>query len=67
MPPGFGIPLHPLGEMSMVDFIMEKLDNIGLMQARLAALQLQVAYGIITTCIFASNPYLSLKMVMARP
>ena len=52
-----GILLHPRGEMDIVDFIMEKPDDIELMQARAASAQFQIAYFIIVGYVFASNLY----------
>jgi hypothetical protein len=63
----WGILLHPLGEMAIVDFIMEKPDDITLMQARLAGMQFQVALIVLFWCVFANNLYVSSKLVISRP
>ena len=63
----WGFPLHPLGEMAAVDFIMAYTDDIALMRTRLTSMQLQVAFNVTASCIFASNFYISAKMVIARP
>ena len=39
----WSIPLHPRGEMDIVDFTMEKPDDIELMQAHAASAQFQIA------------------------
>jgi hypothetical protein len=40
----WGIPLHPLGEMAFVDYLLSDSDDITLMQARLASIQFQVFF-----------------------
>ncbi|KAI9593034.1 hypothetical protein BDF19DRAFT_449260 [Syncephalis fuscata] len=60
-----GIPLYPLGEMRAVDYIMDSADNRDLMHKRLFGFNGQVAFMVISGCIFAQNVYLSVQMIAA--
>ena len=62
----WGIPLHPRGEMDIVDFTMGKPDDIELMQARAAGAQFHIVYLIVVGYVFASNLYTTIKMVISR-
>ncbi|RKP07307.1 hypothetical protein THASP1DRAFT_30880 [Thamnocephalis sphaerospora] len=63
----WGIPLHPLGELNALDYIMQAKDDLLEMRARNAALCLQSVTSVINTCLFSRNFYLSARMAYQHP
>ncbi|KAI9596879.1 hypothetical protein BDF19DRAFT_324786 [Syncephalis fuscata] len=63
----WSIPLNPLGEMSVPDFLMEASGHIDEQHLRLAAIQVQLVFSVIMLYIFAHNSIIATKMIISRP
>ncbi|KAI9591761.1 hypothetical protein BDF19DRAFT_248264 [Syncephalis fuscata] len=59
----WGIFLHPSGETSILDFILEPADNVVAVQKRSFGFLLQVACFILAGCVFIHNFNISRKLV----
>ncbi|KAI9592344.1 hypothetical protein BDF19DRAFT_218782 [Syncephalis fuscata] len=62
-----GVPLHPLGEMPIVDFVLEDPTNITLVRERMVGLKHQLVFGMIFGFLFIRNFNLAIRMVVSRP
>ncbi|KAI8052208.1 hypothetical protein BDF22DRAFT_690538 [Syncephalis plumigaleata] len=63
----FGIPLHPLGELPIVDFVLEDPHDISLIRERMVGIKHQLVFSVVFGYIFAYNATLAIRMVIARP
>ncbi|KAI9591029.1 hypothetical protein BDF19DRAFT_456640 [Syncephalis fuscata] len=63
----FGIPLHPLGEISMYDFVSEIPNDRKTTQARLWSFYLQLFSNYIIAALFARNALIAIRMIRKCP
>ncbi|KAI9596831.1 hypothetical protein BDF19DRAFT_421337 [Syncephalis fuscata] len=62
----WSIPLHPLGEMDIGDFVLRDPNNADQVRARLQGLYHQLIFNILLSSIFIRNFNIARKMVMMR-
>ncbi|KAI8050491.1 hypothetical protein BDF22DRAFT_657086 [Syncephalis plumigaleata] len=60
------IELDPTGELNIVDYALQPIDNVVQFQHRINGLRLQLALNIIVACIFMRNFYYSVKILMHK-
>ncbi|KAI9596875.1 hypothetical protein BDF19DRAFT_324766 [Syncephalis fuscata] len=63
----WGIPLHPFGEISVPDFLMDASGHIDEQRLRLIGVQLQMIFSVTMLCIFVHNIVITTKMTISRP
>ncbi|KAI9596909.1 hypothetical protein BDF19DRAFT_325675 [Syncephalis fuscata] len=63
----WGIPLNPLGEISVPDFLVEASGHIDEQRLRLSGIQIQIVFSVLMLCIFAHNIVITTKMTISRP
>ncbi|RKP05305.1 hypothetical protein THASP1DRAFT_32860 [Thamnocephalis sphaerospora] len=62
----WGIPLHPMGELNSLDYIMLAQGNPEEMRARSGSLSMQLMFNVIFAFIFSRSLYLSIRMTYRR-
>ncbi|KAI8050223.1 hypothetical protein BDF22DRAFT_143354 [Syncephalis plumigaleata] len=61
-----GLPLHPSGEMSVLDFYMDS-SSIADQRGKLYGSRLQLVSNVMMSCIIVRNFFVAAKMVIKRP
>ncbi|RKP09795.1 hypothetical protein THASP1DRAFT_28414 [Thamnocephalis sphaerospora] len=62
-----GIPLHPLGELNAIDYVMQAQGDVMEMRLRSGSLLVQVVFNVFASYVFVRSLVLSSRMVYQRP
>ncbi|KAI9596834.1 hypothetical protein BDF19DRAFT_436956 [Syncephalis fuscata] len=61
-----GIRLHPLGEISLPDFVLESADDRELTHIKLTGIYRQLIFNLLAAHLFVYNSCLAFKMILAQ-
>ncbi|KAI8058323.1 hypothetical protein BDF22DRAFT_665060 [Syncephalis plumigaleata] len=63
----WGIRLHPLGEMEVLDYYMSESGNIQNQRAQLLSIQTEIIFTVILLTLFGRNLMIASKMTIDKP
>ncbi|RKP04885.1 hypothetical protein THASP1DRAFT_33298 [Thamnocephalis sphaerospora] len=63
----WGIPLHPLGELNTIEYVMEAQGDLPEMRARTRGALMQLSVNVVANYVFFRNMIISAKMLHRRP
>jgi hypothetical protein len=61
-----GIPLHPLGELNVFEYIIQAKDDLEEMRTRTTGAMIQLTVNVVANYVFIRNLWLSLRMLFRR-
>ncbi|RKP06726.1 hypothetical protein THASP1DRAFT_31466 [Thamnocephalis sphaerospora] len=62
----WGIPLHPLGEINVIDYVLQAQGDIEDMRTRQRSLIFQMFCNVISACLFARNVPVAVRILMRQ-